>query len=142
MISNALAGSERMSTEFGFSIAFQIGSSTTAANVPKRNGRGVARIGLLKAACFSCKSKLIRRSARDFPCDRCPFQTAARATDHSHDQQAGFKGPEHMDSVIISATFGLCLSVVLTCFCRNMFLRLGIVDQPDPVRKLPKVAVP
>ena len=47
-----------------------------------------------------------------------------------------------MYSIVISATAALCLSVVLTRVCRDLFLRFGIVDSPDLIRKLHKRAVP
>jgi UDP-GlcNAc:undecaprenyl-phosphate GlcNAc-1-phosphate transferase len=47
-----------------------------------------------------------------------------------------------MYSIAISAAAGLCLSIVLTRICRDLFLRFNIVDLPDRVRKLHTQPVP
>ncbi len=47
-----------------------------------------------------------------------------------------------MYSAAICALAGLLLSLALTPVCRDLFLRLGILDLPDGVRKLHQLAVP
>ncbi len=47
-----------------------------------------------------------------------------------------------MYSAAICALAGLILSLALTPLCRGLFLRLGILDVPDGIRKLHQSAVP